>query len=239
MKFISKLNLITAAILLSACSYVLGADLNEVQNEIREEANIERLQLRLDGGKAVLEGLAPTLKDKYEAGKVAKKELKTEIDNRIQVGGMQRSDEEITLDVVAKIRKDVTTTSGVFDNLEVRTKAGVVTIQGKVKTAHLFDVAEEAAMEVPGVQQVVNEVEVLPPSQNDDRLRLQIFRRLRNDDRLFYYFLGARPSMSIIVDRGRVTLTGFVDTEGDKILAGSLVRQTVGVLSIDNQLRVD
>ena len=96
MKFISKLNLITAAILLSACSYVLGADLNEVQNEIREEANIERLQLRLDGGKAVLEGLAPTLKDKYEAGKVAKKELKTEIDNRIQVGGMQRSDEEIT-----------------------------------------------------------------------------------------------------------------------------------------------
>ena len=239
MKIITKLNLITAAILLSACSYVLGADLNEVQNEIREEANIERLQLRLDGDKAVLEGLAPTLKDKYEAGKVAKKELKTEIDNRIQVGGIQRSDEEITVDVVARIRKDVTTTSGVFDNLEVSTKAGVVTIQGKVKTAHLFDVAEEAAMKVPGVRQIVNKVEVLPPSQNDDRLRLQIFRRLRNDDRLFYYFLGARPSISIIVDRGRVTLTGFVDTEGDKILAGSLVRQTIGVLSIDNQLRVD
>lgn len=237
MKF-KKFTLITAAIMLSLCSYVLGADLNEVQNEIREEANIERLQLRLDGGKATLLGTAATLKDKFEAEKIAKKGLKQEVDNKIQVADLQRSDEEIMIDVVNKIRKDATT-SGVFDNLEVGSKGGVVTIKGKVRNAHLFDVAEEAAMEVPGVQKVNNQVEILPPSQNDERLRLQVFRRLRNDDRLFYYFLGARPSISIIVDRARVTLNGYVDTEGDKILAGSLVRQTVGVLSVDNQLRVD
>jgi osmotically-inducible protein OsmY len=237
MKF-KKVKLFTAAIMLSLCSYVLGADLNEVQNEIREEANIEQLQLRLDGGKATLLGTAATLKDKFEAEKIAKKELKKEVDNKIQIADLQRSDEEISIDVVNKIRKDATT-SGLFDNLEVGSKGGVVTIKGKVRNAHLYDVAEEAAMEVPGVQKVNNQVEVLPPSQNDERLRLQLFRRLRNDDRLFYYFLGARPSINIIVDRGRVTLNGYVDTEGDKILAGSLARQTIGVLSVDNQLRVD
>src|SRR5262245_20531053 len=105
MKF-KKAKLLTAAIMLSLCSYVLGADLNEVQNEIREEANIEQLQLRLDGGKATLMGTAATLKDKLEAEKIAKKELKKDVDNKIQVADLQRSDEEIMMDVISKIRKD-------------------------------------------------------------------------------------------------------------------------------------
>lgn len=238
MKFKLKMLFVVAA-LLAACSFALAADLTEVQNKISDKANIEQLQLRQEGDKIVLVGTAATLKDKYEAEKVAKKELKKDVDNRIEVGGaIQRPDEEITIDVVDRVRKKATT-SGVFDNLEVVTKGGVVTIRGKVRNAHLFDVAEEAAIEIPGVRQVVNQIEILPPSQSDDRSRLQIYRILRNDDRLFYYFLGARPSISIIVDRGRVTLSGYVDTEGDRILAGSLVRQVSGVLSVDNQLRVD
>jgi osmotically-inducible protein OsmY len=51
--------------------------------------------------------------------------------------------------------------------------------------------------------------------------------------------MGAQPSINIIVDHGRVTLQGFVDTESDRVLAGSLIRQMSGVLSVDNQLRVD
>jgi osmotically-inducible protein OsmY len=240
MRCVKKLMLAVSA-LLAVGTLVFGADLNEVQNKIQKEAKINQLQVRSEEGKVVLEGVASTLKDKFEAEKVAKKELKQDVENHIAVsGGQNRSDEEIGVDVVAKIRQDSTSYGdNVFDNLNVHVKDGVVTLTGKVRNAYLFDVAEENAMEVAGVRKVDNKIEILPPSQNDDRLRLAIYRRLRNDDRLFYYFLGARPSINIIVDRGRVTLAGFVDTEGDRILAGSLVRQMTGVLSVENQLKTE
>jgi hyperosmotically inducible periplasmic protein len=240
MRCVKKL-MLTVSALLAVGTLVFGADLNEVQNKIQKEANINQLQVRSQEGKVVLEGVASTLKDKFEAEKVAKKELKQDVENHIAVsGGQNRSDEEIGVDVAAKIRQDSTSYgNNVFDSLNVQVKDGVVTLTGKVRNAYLFDVAEENAMEVAGVRKVDNRIEILPPSQSDDRLRLAIYRRLRNDDRLFYYFLGARPSINIIVDRGRVTLTGFVDTEGDRILAGSLIRQMTGVLSVENQLKTE
>jgi osmotically-inducible protein OsmY len=166
--------------------------------------------------------------------------MKSDVVNNIAVIGGNKTDEDIGVDVVAKIRQDSTSYgNNVFDALSVQVKDGVVTLTGKVRNAYMYDVAEESAMEVQGVRKVDNRIEILPPSQNDDRLRLAVYRRLKNDDRLFYYFLGARPSINIIVDRGRVTLSGFVDTEGDRILAGSLVRQMTGVLSVENQLKTE
>jgi hyperosmotically inducible periplasmic protein len=239
MKCVKKI-MLTVSVLLAAGALVLGADLNEVQNKIEKEANINQLQVRSEDGKVILEGVASRLKDKYEAEKVAKKELKSDVVNNIAVTTANKSDQEISVDVAAKIRnKAASYGNGVFDSLNVSTKDGAVTLSGKVRNAVLFDVAEEATMDVPGVRKVVNQIEILPPSQNDDRLRLAIYRRLRNDDRLFYYFLGARPSINIIVDRGRVTLQGYVDTEGDRILAGSLIRQMMGVLSVENQLKAE
>jgi hyperosmotically inducible periplasmic protein len=240
MRCVKKI-MLTVAALLAVGTLVFGADLNQVQNKIQKEANINQLQLRSEDGKVIMEGVATRLKDKYEAERVAKKELKTDVVNNIAVtGAVNRSDEEIGVDVVAKIRQDSTSYgNNVFDSLNVAVKEGTVTLSGKVRNAYLFDVAEENAMEVPGVRKVINNIEILPPSQMDDRLRLAVYNRLRNDDRLFYYFLGARPSINIIVDRGRVTLSGFVDTEGDRILAGSLVRQMTGVLSVENQLKTE
>jgi osmotically-inducible protein OsmY len=239
MKCVKKI-MLTVSALLAAGALVLGADLNEVQNKILKEANINQLHVRTEDGKVILEGVASSLKDKYEAEKIAKKEMKSDVVNNIAITGGNKSDEEVGVDVVAKIRQQSTSYgNNVFDSLQVLVKDGGVTLTGKVRNAYLYDVAEEAAMEVPGVRKVDNKIEILPPSQNDDRLRLAIYRRLKNDDRLFYYFLGARPSLNIIVDRGRVTLTGYVDTEGDRILAGSLVRQMSGVLSVENQLKTD
>jgi osmotically-inducible protein OsmY len=239
MKCVKKI-MLTVSVLLAAGALVLGADLNEVQNKIQKDANINQLQVRSEDGKVILEGVASSLKDKYEAEKIAKKEMKSDVVNNIAITGGNKTDEDIGVDVVAKIRQESTSYgNNVFDSLNVLVKDGGVTLTGKVRNAYLYDVAEEAAMEVPGVRKVDNKIEILPPSQNDDRLRLAIYRRLKNDDRLFYYFLGARPSLNIIVDRGRVTLTGYVDTEGDRILAGSLVRQMSGVLSVENQLKTD
>ncbi len=239
MKCVKKI-MLTVSALLAAGTLVFGADLNAVQDKIQKEANINQLQVRTEDGKVILEGVASNLKDKYDAGKIAKKAMKSDVVNNIAITSGNKTDEDIGVDVVAKIRQDSTSYgNNVFDSLNVLVKDQVVTLTGKVRNAYLYDVAEDAAMEVPGVRKVDNKIEILPPSQNDDRLRLAIYNRLKNDDRLFYYFLGARPSLNIIVDRGRVTLTGFVDTEGDRILAGSLVRQMSGVLSVENQLKTD
>lgn len=212
--------------------------IEEVKRKILEKTKIENLQVRVEGDTVVLEGRVPVLKEKMEVGKIAKKELKKDVKNEIIVADSQGSDEEITLDVVAKIKRSAPQ-SFVFDSISVKTVNGHVILMGKVRNANLYDVAEKAAMEVPGVKSVENQIEILAPSAQDDRLRFAIYRRLRNDDRLFYYFMGAQPSINIIVDRGRVTLQGYVDTEADRVLAGSLVRQMPGVLSVNNELRLD
>jgi osmotically-inducible protein OsmY len=224
--------------LLFAGSAFAASDLNKVIEKINDKTDIQELDVRMEDNKVVLEGRTRLLKQKMEAEKIARKELKKEISNNIIVSTVERSDEEITLDVVERIRRKATG-SYVFDNLEVMSKGGHVTLMGQVRNAHLVDDAEEAASEVAGVKSITNKIQALSPSSADDRLRLNIYRRLRNDDRLFYYFLGAQPSINIIVNHGRVTLSGWVDTEGDRILAGTLVRQMPGILSVDNQLKVD
>ncbi len=150
----------------------------------------------------------------------------------------EKSDDDITLDVIAQIKRD-SPQNFLFDALAVETKGGNVVLTGRVRNAYLFDIAQEAAAKISGVSSVSNQIEVLPPSQSDDRLRQNIYRKLRNDDRLFYYFLGAQPSIHIIVSGSRVTLAGYVDTEGDRIITGTLVRQISGVLSVENLLKVD
>src|SRR5580765_1668139 len=188
MKCVKKI-MLTVSALLAAGTLVLGADLNEVQNKIQKDANINQLQVRTEEGKVILEGVASNLKDKYEAEKIAKKEMKSDVVNNIAITSGNKTDEDIGVDVVAKIRQDSTSYgNNVFDSLSVLVKDQVVTLTGKVRNAYLYDVAEDAAMEVPGVRKVDNKIDILPPSQNDDRLRLAIYRRLKNDDRLFYYF---------------------------------------------------
>lgn len=232
------LSLFVVAVCMLVSSVFAADKLEKVKAKILGEAKIDQLQLRSENGAVVLEGMAPLLKDKMEAGKIAKKELKTEIVNHIAVASSQKADDEITLDVIAKIKR-AAPQALVFDSISVQTKDGHVTLTGKVRNANLYDIAEKAAMEVSGVKSIDNQIEILAPSAQDDRLRLAIYRRLRNDDRLFYYFMGAQPSINIVVDHGRVTLQGFVDTEADRVLAGSLVRQMSGILSVNNQLRVE
>jgi len=149
----------------------------------------------------------------------------------------QRSDQEITLDVINRIKHDYGY-SMVFDNLNVETHNGNVILTGQARDARLVDQAVKAARDVPGVKSVQNKIKLLPVSLEDDRLRLRIIRRLANDDRLFMYFMGVQPSMNIIVDHGRVTLSGIVNTKVDRSVAESIVRQMPGVLNVDDELRV-
>ena len=214
------------------------SSLQEVQHKINDKTKIEQLQVRQDQGKVVLEGLANTLSDKQKAEDIAKKEMKNSaVENQIALRSSEKSDSEITLDVLARI-KAKSSHSYLFNTLGVKTEGGNVILQGKLRDAYLKDVAEKAAKEVPGVRSVRNLIEILPVSSGDDRLRAAIYQSFRRDDHLSSYFLSPDPSINIIVENARVTLIGYVNTQGDKQRAGTMARGINGVLSVENELQV-
>jgi hyperosmotically inducible protein len=88
------------------------------------------------------------------------------------------------------------------------------------------------------VEKVDNQIEVLPPSSMDDRLRMELFRAIYQYSALQRYELGVQKPIRIIVKNGHVTLEGVVDSDGDKNLAGLRANGVPGVFSVTNNLQV-
>jgi osmotically-inducible protein OsmY len=126
----------------------------------------------------------------------------------------------------------------VFDNLAYRVDGRTVTLEGQVVNAVVKSDAENAVKRIEGVDKVVNNIEVLPPSPMDDRIRQQVYRAIYSYGPLFKYGHMAVPPIHIIVKNGRVTLDGVVDSETDKNLAGLRANQVPGTFQVTNNLRV-
>jgi hyperosmotically inducible protein len=88
------------------------------------------------------------------------------------------------------------------------------------------------------VQNVVNNIEVLPLSPMDDQIRRAVYRAVYSQPGLEMYSLRAVPTIHIIVKNGHVTLTGAVANPGDKQRAGIAANGVSGVFSVTNDLLV-
>ncbi len=110
----------------------------------------------------------------------------------------------------------------VFDDLEYRVDGHTVTLQGCVISQHSMtrEEAERAVKKIEGVDKVVNNIEVLPHSPMDDRLREQLYRKIYGSGPLYKYANLWIPPIHIVVKNGRVTLKGVVDNDTDKNLKG-------------------
>ena len=129
---------------------------------------------------------------------------------------------------------------GVFDNLAYRVdKDGTVTLLGQVSRPTLKSDAESAVKRIEGVEQVVNQIEVLPTSPNDDHIRRDTYRSIYGQEVLSQYALRAVPPIHIIVNNGHVTLEGAVANQMDKTIAGTQANSISGVFSVTNNLVVD
>ncbi len=126
----------------------------------------------------------------------------------------------------------------VFDNLAFRVDGNTVTLLGQVVDPVLKSSAESSVKKIEGVDRVVNNIEVLPPSAMDDGIRRAEYRAIYGTDGLFKYSMGAIPSIHIVVKNGHVTLVGVVDNDADKNLAGIRAKEIPNVFSVDNQLQV-
>jgi hyperosmotically inducible protein len=128
---------------------------------------------------------------------------------------------------------------GVFDNLSYRVDGNVVTLFGQVTRPTLKSDAENVVKKIEGVERVINNIEVLPVSPNDDRTRQAAYRAIYGFPSLNRYALAAVPSIHIIVKNGRVTLVGVVANEGDKNIAGIQANSVPGVFGVTNDLQIE
>ena len=128
----------------------------------------------------------------------------------------------------------------IFDNVNVKVRDGEVDLQGQVSQPFKKGDMGRLAQSVAGVRGVTNEIEVLPTSFFDDRLRLQVARSIYRDPALSRYGIQAIPPIHIIVDNGHVTLEGVVNNDLEKNIAGMRASQ-VGLSfgSVINNLRVE
>ena len=128
---------------------------------------------------------------------------------------------------------------GVFDVLSYKVDPnGTVTLTGSVTRPTLKSDAENVIKKIEGVEKVDNQIEVLPPSPNDDRIRRAAFNEIYGYSALNKYAWESVQSIHIIVKNGALTLEGQVDSEGDKNIAEIRAKGVSGAFSVKNDLRV-
>ena len=127
----------------------------------------------------------------------------------------------------------------VFDNLTFSIEGvdGVV-LAGQVVRPSLKQDAENVTRGIEGAGKVVNNIEVLPLSPNDDLIRRAAFRAIYSQQGLDRYAMSAVPSIHIIVKNGNITLEGVAVNQTDKDLAGITAKQ-VSAFSVTNNLRLE
>ncbi len=177
-------------------------------------------------------------------------------------GASPSTSQDKLLRIAKEVRRQIVTQPqyGVFDNIHFGISPdGTLVLRGEASRPVLKSSVENAVKKVESVEKVDNQIEVLPTSPNDDRIRAAVYAAIYSSAPLQKYTSNrTRPMPSlaravggitsdpplgfhaihIIVKNGHVTLTGVVDNEGDAAIAGIRASGVPGVFSVDNQLQV-
>jgi hyperosmotically inducible protein len=148
-----------------------------------------------------------------------------------------------TAHIIKEVRHELATLPyyGVFDWLQFQVQPdNTVVLRGQVVRPSTKSGAEARVKDIDGVSKVVNEIQVLPLSPQDDRLRVALYRSIYNwNSPLFRYATQTVPPIHIIVDHGRATLKGIVATKGDAQIAYMRARSVPGLFDVKNELQVE
>ena len=158
-------------------------------------------------------------------------------------GSRGESEARARAEIAREVRRELATLPyyDVFDFLQFEVQPDfMVVLSGQTVRPTLKRDAEARLRDIEGINRVVNNIEVLPLSPQDDRIRVAVYRELFNfDSPLYRYSLGAVPPIRIIVKNGRLTLKGIVATEFDRNLANVRARTVPGIFEVTNELQVE
>lgn len=126
----------------------------------------------------------------------------------------------------------------VFDDVSIRVDGGAVTLTGKVTMPYKAEDIARVVSRVPGVTSVRNEITTLPVSFFDDDLRFRISRAIYGNSGFWQYAVMVNPPIHIVVENGRVTLTGVVNSNVERMMAQSLASSSLA-FGVVNNLKTD
>lgn len=206
-----------------------------IEHELQDEA-ITGVNVGVDDGTVTLTGEVDSLwaRDRAEELALDHREVKSVV-NELTIGSSP-GDSEVSREIANRLSRYVH--YSIFDTVNVAVRNNVVTLTGKVTWGFKAKEMEKMAARVAGVERVVNEIEVLPASSQDEQIRNSLASRIYGDPLFVRYSTQFAPPVHIIVENGHVTLTGQVDSEIQRRKAEFIARETFGVFSVDNELEV-
>jgi osmotically-inducible protein OsmY len=207
-----------------------------VERSIRG-GDFARIEVSVAGSEITLSGAVPHLFAKNEA-----------IERTLQVTGVETVASELQLPIEeedAEVAKEVVKAISryahftIWDNIDGRINKGVVTLSGSVtpnrdKKRELYDTITK----IRGVQDYIDEIEIQSTSISDARLREVIGRNLASSEHFERTVRMRNPPYHIVVNRGTITMRGYVQSEIEYREMELIIRQTQGILTVDNQLQV-
>lgn len=211
---------------------------DQVREAIEKAFKKEKITLQVDvqGGNAVLTGRVRNVFAKNKALEIALEQPEVEeVESNIEVAAAE-SDDKLGKEVVSELRKYGNLT--IFDDAGAIIKDGSVVLMGFVTEPYKKTGMGERLHKILGIQEFDNQIQVLPNSMQDDRLRRALANRLYRDSMFSDFASMSHPPIRIIVQRSRVLLTGVVNNQMMSQRAESIIRQTPGVLSVENKLRI-
>ena len=231
-------------VLTPPASYALGQNAQtdnniqaQLQNELKKFKNI---QISVKNGVVDLEGTVNDFATKEEIDKKAHRTKNVvAVRNKLQIAGAgQMSDAQMQQKIVQKLQYDRVGYGNAFNAISVNVQNGVVTLGGNALGPVAADSAVSLVSHFPGVQDVVNNIQVDPLSPMDDRSRLQVSRAIYGYPSLQKYSLDPAQPIRITVVNGNVTLNGVVNSQADKNVAGIRANGVPGIFKVTNNLQV-
>lgn len=143
--------------------------------------------------------------------------------------------------VAEQVRKEIVKLPyySIFDNVQFQLNDGALELSGVVYRPVMKKMIERVTERVEGVNSVTNNLEILPLSNYDDRIRVALARQLFGHQVFTRLAMQAVPPVHIVVKNGNVTLEGVVHSELQKNVAFHVANGIHGVFSVTNNLRTE
>lgn len=214
----------------------IAADAHKALNN-KKFANVN---IAVHSGGVVLTGSVANYADKEQAdSKIHHVQGVHGVENDIQVAGP--SVEDATLrDQLAKQLSTYRVGYGTnaFDAIDLGVHNGVVTLSGTVYGPTDKSDALSIVSNTPGVRDVIDNLQVAPLSPMDDQLRIRLARAIYGAPSLQRYAINPANPIRITVVNGNVTLSGVVDNQADRDVAGMRANSVPGVFKVVNNIQV-
>jgi hyperosmotically inducible protein len=232
----------TLLVILAMTSWVSAADTDRdaaIQTALEEKLDSKDLRgpsVEVSEGIVTLTGQSRSVWAKTRAVELSMEaEGVVAVEDRIEIARGE-SDQKVAEEVAKAVNRYPYFT--IYDDVGLEIENGEVTLHGRVTMPFKSEEIGTRVSKVLGVQSVDNRIETLPVNIGDQKIRAALLYRIYGDSTFREYASRVNPPIHIIVERGRVALTGAVRSEVEKRKAEHIARSTFGVFAVENRLQV-